>query len=167
MLTFEGWLDTSGPRVASQIDSFREIICDMVSSRLATAFPSLCYDATRFDAIAFQQQVFHNTPRRFHRLIQVVLRVQAVQVIEREYRWGCPVVARYGVARHHLLSHARWYFETTRATALFASDDLRFLDALEGRVTQMIDQITLVSTPMQRRTGGLPHNGHRNGNRAN
>lgn len=165
MLRFEEWLEASGTRVAALIDSRREMICDMTSARLATAFPSLCYDPTRFDALAFQQRMFSKTPRRFHRLVQVVLRLQAIEVVDREYRWGLPVVMRYGVARHHLLSHARWYFEAARATAPTADGDQLFLDVLESRVLQTIDRITLVSAPLPQRPVGLPPSGEQhNGN---
>ena len=94
MLKFEAWLAGRGPSIAEALEKQREQICESVSNQLATNFPKLCYDPTRYDAVAFQELTYHETPRRFHRLLQVLLRLQSLAVIEREYRWGWPVVQR-------------------------------------------------------------------------
>ncbi|MBK9709896.1 MAG: hypothetical protein IPO81_00960 [Kouleothrix sp.] len=164
MQVFETWLEAGGPRVAAILDAHREVICDTVAMRMSTAFPSLCLDPARFDAIAFQQEMFQNTPRRFHRLMQVVLRLQAMVVIEREYRWGWTIIPRYGVARHHVISHARWYFDAARSVAPFRSSDVPYLDDLEGRVLHTIDQITVVPGSAAKRHELNSHsNGYSNG----
>ena len=162
MMTFETWLEQTGPQIAHLIDDRREPICDAVTNRLTTAFPSLCFDSSRPDAVEFQQHTFKETPRRFHRLIQVVLRFQTTLVIEREYRWGWAIMPRYGVARHHMISHARWYFDTVRLTGLLGRDDLAQLDQLAARVLQIIDQITAAAPPtLQRPEPPVISNGHR------
>ena len=124
MTTLEAWLELHGAQIASVLDDQRDYLCDMVTNRLTTAFPSLCFDPTRPDAVTFQQQVFRETPRRFHRLMQVVLRFQTTLVIEREYRWGWSIMPRFGVARHHMISHARWYFDTIRNAGMVSRDDM-------------------------------------------
>lgn len=47
MMTFETWLEQAGPQIAYLIDDRREPICDAVTNRLTTAFPSLCFDSSR------------------------------------------------------------------------------------------------------------------------
>ncbi len=161
MTTLEAWLEQHGAQVASVLDDRRDYLCDMVTNRLTTAFPSLCFDPSRPDAVTFQQLVFRETPRRFHRLMQVVLRFQTTLVIEREYRWGWSIMPRFGVARHHMISHARWYFDTIRNAGMVSRDDMSHLDLLSTRVIQIIDQITAVPPPVLKRPGGLPaNNGH-------
>lgn len=164
MLTLDTWLATRGPGFASVVESRREPICDMVAARLASAFPSLCYDPQRPDAFEFQKLTFHQTPRRFHRLIQVVLLLQTPEVIDREYRWGWPILQRYGVGRQHVLSQARWYFEATRTLTTPDPLDTLYLNALEEKALGMIDQITTMAVPGYP-TGDEHHNGngHRNG----
>jgi hypothetical protein len=164
MLTFDSWLATRGPGFAMVLESQREKICDSVASRLASAFPTLCYDPNRPDALEFQQLTYSQTPRRFHRLIQVVLLLQSLEVIEREYRWGWPILQRYGVGRQHLLSQVHWYFEGSHALAAPDPVDVPYLEALEGKVLQMIEQITVVALPAYAPVEGIIRtNGHRNG----
>jgi hypothetical protein len=166
MTALEAWLELHGAQVAGVLDQHREGLCDMVTNRLATAFPSLCFDASRPDAVAFQQHVFKETPRRFHRLIQVVLRFQTMMVIEREYRWGWAIMPRFGVARHHMINHARWYFDTVRGSSLVTRDDMSHLDLLSTNIVHIIEQITAVPPPSVKRPNtpmlaGVQHNnGH-------
>jgi hypothetical protein len=143
MATLETWLESSGARVAAQLDDQRDLICDLVSNRLSVAFPSLCYDPSRPDAVAFQRLSFIETPRRFHRLMQVVLRFQTLMVIDREYRWGWPIMQRFGVSRHHILSHVRWYFDVVRTSSTIDSADLPYIEQLASRVLQIVGQATL------------------------
>src|SRR3954469_10737766 len=132
MLTLDTWLATRGPGFATVLESRREQICDMVAARLASAFPTLCYDPHRPDALEFQRITFYQTPRRFHRLIQVVLLLQSLEVIEREYRWGWPLLQRFGVTQQHMLSQARWYFEVSYALTTPDPIDMPYLEALEA-----------------------------------
>ncbi len=80
MRTLKRWIALRGPAIATALDSSREPICDAVALTLATAFPALCYDPARSDALDFQQRTYHETPRRFHRLLQVLLIFQAPEV---------------------------------------------------------------------------------------
>jgi hypothetical protein len=168
MLTLDAWLATRGPGFAGVLESQREQICDVVAARLASAFPTLCYDAHRPDALEFQRLTFHQTPRRFHRLMQVVLLLQSLQVIEREYRWGWPILQRYGVGRQHLLSQVRWYFEGMHALTAPDPIDAPYLEALEAKVLQMIEQITIVALPAFAPSDSIVRsNGHHNGHASN
>jgi hypothetical protein len=113
-------------------------------SRLAAAFPNLCYDPTRTDALVFQQHSFHETPRRFHRLLQVLLHFQASIVIEREYSWGWKILQRYGVERYHMLAQVRFYFEESRANVQLEAEDAVQFARLEAMILQVIEQVTAV-----------------------
>ena len=73
MQTFDQWSASRGEMVAEAIDAHREVICQRVSTRLAKSFPKLCYTPVRQNARAFQQSSFYETPRRFHRLVPVVV----------------------------------------------------------------------------------------------
>jgi hypothetical protein len=155
MLTLEEWLAQRGAGLATALDNHRELICGTVSTRLATSFPTLCYDASRADAQAFQQHTYHETPRRFHRLLQVMLHFQAIEVIEREYRWGWPVLQRYGVERYHLLAQVRFYFEAARAHLRIGEADRTQLEELEAMILQIISQVA--HTPAAAQSNGHLH----------
>ena len=128
--------------MASALDDQREQICAEVTARMAAAFPLLCYDPTRPDAIAFQQQTFRETPQRLHRLIQAVLRFHVLTVVEHEYQWGWTILPRYGVEQHHLLAQMRFYFAEARARAMMSSEDRTSFDSLEATILQIIEDIT-------------------------
>ncbi len=164
MLTLDTWLATRGPGFAMVLEAQREPLCDMVAARMSSTFPTLCYDTRRPDALEFQQLTFRQTPRRFHRLIQVVLLLQTLEVIEREYRWGWPILQRYGVARQHLLSQVRWYFEVSHALTMPDPIDAPYLEMLEDKVIQIIDQITMMALPSHLSSeSSTRSNGHQNG----
>jgi hypothetical protein len=164
MATLEAWLEANGGRVAALLEDQRDLICDLVSNRLSTAFPSLCYDPARPDAVAFQRLTFIETPRRFHRLMQVVLRFQTLMVIDREYRWGWPIMQRFGVSRHHILSHVRWYFDVVRTSSTLDTADLPYIEQLSSRVQQIVSlaTATLPQAVAQPETPALT-NGHAKG----
>jgi len=141
MVPLDEWLAVRGEQYAALLDTRREHICRAVTERLMQAFPSLCYDPSRPDATEFQQLVYDRTPRRFHRLIQVVLRLQSVAVIEREYRWGWPILQRYHVQQIHLISHIHWYFEAARKFAPPERTDRRPFALLEATITRIVHSI--------------------------
>jgi hypothetical protein len=147
MLKLEAWLAGYGSGIAAALEYQREPICDIVSNQLATRFPTLCYDSTRCDAIAFQQLTYHETPRRFHRLLQVLLCLQSLEVIEREYRWGWPVVQRCGVERHHLLAQVRWYFDAARVYVPLQHEDHAQMNELAATILRIIEEVTSDTLP--------------------
>lgn len=150
MLNLDAWLVRHGPGIAGALESQREPICDSVSDQLATNFPTLCYDPTRYDALAFQQLTYRETPRRFHRLMQVLLCFQSFEVIEREYRWGWPVVHRYGVKRYHLLAQVRWYFDAVYVHVPLRPEDGAQMSDLAIATLQIVEDVTsdAAATPL-------------------
>jgi hypothetical protein len=160
MGAFEDWLVQRGPVIARALDERREPICDAVSSRLAMSFPTLCFDASRPDAHAFQQRTFHETPRRFHRLLQVVLVLQTLEVITREYQWGWPVVSRYGVQPHHLLFQVRWYFEAAQAQTIQRPEDSARMAYLATTILRAIEEITSGRSPTHQNNGASKNGFH-------
>jgi hypothetical protein len=149
MRKLAAWLDGYGPGIAEALEHQREPICDNVSNQLAARFPTLCYDATRYDAIAFQQLTYHETPRRFHRLVQVVLYLKSLEVIEREYHWGWPIMRRYGVERHHMLAQARWYFDAVRIYVPLSHEDHAQMSDLATAILCIIETVTSDALPTQ------------------
>jgi hypothetical protein len=169
MHPFNQWLEERGGQVASTINPHAEQICERVSARLAAAFPNLCFDPLRFDATSFQRQAFRETPRRFHRLLQVVLLCHSTAIIEREYRWGWKLLARFNVDRHHMLTQVRWYFEELFASVQLSGDDTLRLVEIRDQILEMIERTT-TATPQvsevsrRRRDSSNGHaNGHVNG----
>ena len=142
MIPLEEWLAVRGEHYATALDAHREAICRAVTERLVATYPMLCYDVSRPDAADFQQTVYDKTPRRFHRLIQVVLRLQSIVVIEREYRWGWPILQRYQIEQAHLISHVRWYFEASRKYAPLTRTDRRPFAQLEAATIRIVRTIT-------------------------
>ncbi|GEM_PF-581630 len=145
MLPFETWLAERGSPVAIAINAQYDSICERVALRMATAFPNLCFDPLRMDAASFQKQVFRETPRRLHRLIQVVLLCQSTAVIEREYRWGWKILSRFNVERRHMTAHARWYFEEVLLSVPLIDEDQVQLTELRDHVIRMIDSTTVTT----------------------
>lgn len=161
MSTLDHWLAARGPSIAGALEERREQICESVSVRFADAFRSLCYDDSRPDADSFQRLTFHETPRRFHRLLQVVLRLQAPSVVEREYRWSAGILPRFGVTDRHMLALVRWYFEAARVAIAIDSSDRQHLNLLEVQVVQMIERsISVESLPQLHPTPSRIQNGH-------
>lgn len=161
MQTFDDWLAERGPEIAALIDTHADTLCEHVSTRLASSFPTLCYDPARLDAAAFQLQTFRETPRRLHRLLQVVLLCQSPTVIEREYRWGWQLLTRYQVERKHFLAHIRWYFEELFATVPLSSDDKLQIVEMRDKILHMVENVTIAApqvTDQARRRQRL--NGH-------
>jgi hypothetical protein len=153
------WLGRRGNSIAAALESQREPICESVSLQLETTFPALCYDLMRADAAAFQKHTYHEVPRRFHRVMQVLLRLASVEVIEREYRWAWGILPRYGVTSEQLLAQVRWYFAAMRTRATLDADDLPHLEALEQTILQIIAQITAVALIIHQSQAGAVLNG--------
>ena len=147
MQAFENWSELRGKGVAEAIDINREVICQRVATLLAKAFPKLCYTPVRKNARAFQQSSFYETPRRFHRLMQVVLLCGDTACIEREYHWGWNMLKRYGVDRRHMQAQVRWYFETVFDLLPLSIDDQAQLVQLCDDVIRVIDRVTKARSP--------------------
>jgi hypothetical protein len=164
MLTFDSWLDSRGPVLALALEDRRERICDFVSSHFAEQFSTLMLDTNRPDAASFQQNAFYESPRRFHRLLQVALRLQAIMVIEREYRWSWGILPRFGVTQRHMVALVRLYFEAARKFISLDGVDRSYVDELEETVLQTIAR----SAPVEYLRIHQPQhpgytNGHANG----
>ena len=167
--TLEQWLFNSGPAYAERLEAQADPLCRSVTTLMMTAYPDLCYLPNRPDAATFQQRAFTETPRRFHRLMQVVLQLQSLSVVEYEYRWGWPVLQRFGVGAVHLLTHSRWYFENARRLAPSGPNDQPYVLALESRVHGIIETVVMQPIDQRNALGQLSRrNGHsRNGHSQN
>lgn len=142
MATLNDWMQNNGLRMAQALDEHRDQICGIVSKRLATVFPSLCYDPVRPDAVYFQQLTFVEVPRRFQRVLQAVLLCQSLDVIEHEYRWGWKILPAYGVTRKHMRSQVRWYFDALRLSVPLEATDIPHLNTLEQAILDIIERVT-------------------------
>ena len=132
------WLAERGEEIARSLEQHRGPICARVTSRLFAEFPSLCFDTTRPDAAEFQTLVFRQTPARFHRQLQIVLRVRSLRSLEWEYRWSRDLLAAYGVDQHHLVSAARWYFAAAASLLSLPHADRHGLRLLEAAVVNVV-----------------------------
>lgn len=131
MRAIDDWLIESGNRVAAELERRSDQICKTVSVQLERTYPQLCLDSSRADAAQFQVQVYQESPRRMHRVLQTALRLRAVEIIERECKWMMSMAPKYGVTSHHMYAMARWYFEAARTLATIDSADRRALDRIE------------------------------------
>ncbi len=132
------WLTARGQEIAQSLEQHRESICARVATRLFVEFPSLCLDVSRPDAVQFQALAFSQTPARFHRQMQIVLRAQSLRSMDWEYRWSRRLLARYGIRQHHLVSAARWYFEAAASILAFGETDQRGFGLLEAAVVDLV-----------------------------
>jgi hypothetical protein len=165
MQTLPAWFAERGAIVAAAVDQHSDAICDRVAGHMAAMFPNLCYDPIRFDAASFQQKAFRETPRRFHRLLQVALLCQSMAIIEREYRWAWKILMRHNVERRHMLAHMRWYFEEVFSLANLSSDDKRHLVEVRDEMLHMIERVTITSpVPLDTVRKQARANGNGNGN---
>ena len=158
----ETWLQTNSDSLAAALDGQREAICATLTTRLLATFPRLCYDPKRVDGRAFQRMTMRQTPQRLHLLIQSALRLRNLGMIERQYRWGWPMVQRFGGHRQHLITHIYWYFEVARATLKLENSDRAALSALETEIVQMVERATMIGDGVVRSRSGKNHsNGHK------
>jgi hypothetical protein len=147
MDAFTDWLVVRGPAVTRAMNLHREQICGAVSARLATVFPTLCYDPQRPDAARFQQHTYYEVPRRFQRVLEAVILFQSLTIIEKEYIWGWPILITYGVTRQQMLAQVRWYFDALRTSIPFEPADLPNLTILEKSILQIVHQVTAAAPP--------------------
>lgn len=131
MRALEGWLNSSGNRVAAELEERGEQICKLVSEQMMRSFASVCDAPDRVDNEAMKKNAFVDSPKRVHRLTQTALRLRAVEIIERECRWSLDVLPRYGVTRQHMHAMVHWYFEAARTLTNIDSADRRSLDIIE------------------------------------
>ncbi len=132
------WLTARGQEIARSLEQHRETICAQVTTRLFTEFPSLCLDTSRPDAAQFQALAFRQTPLRFHRQLQIVLRVRSLHSLEWEYRWSRDLLATYGIDQHHLVSAARWYFGAAAGLLHLSNTDRHGFHLLEATVVNIV-----------------------------
>ncbi len=131
MSALEGWLNSNGNRVAAELEERGEQVCKLVTDQLSRTYTNLCHDPERLDNHEIQRMAYIESPRRVHRLVQVALRLRAVEVIERECAWSIAILPRYGVTRQHLHATVHWYFEAARTLTNIDSADRRALDIIE------------------------------------
>lgn len=131
MRALEGWLNSSGNRVAAELEERGDQICKMVSDQMSRSFQSVCDAPDRVDNETMQRMAFIESPKRVHRLTQTALRLRAVEIIERECRWSLDVLPRYGVTRQHMHAMVHWYFEAARTLTNIDSADRRSLEIIE------------------------------------
>ena len=133
-----------------------EAICEECSQRLAATFPQLCYDAERPDAAAFQRITFRETPRRFHALVLAILRFQTCSLVDQEYGWAIPILARYGVTRNEIIANIRFYFDAVRHHVTLHSQDRIGLSVLEEAIVQLVERHVVALDRYQRREAREP-----------
>lgn len=139
--SFKVLLSTYGKPLAVALDAQRDPICEDVTARMRAAFPALCYDPLRADAEIFQETMYHETPRRFHRVLQTMLRLRSISVLERQYRWAWGIVQRYGVEGHHLVAQARWYFDAAHNYVPDTTPGYAHLNEFELIVRSIVEQV--------------------------
>lgn len=132
MRALEGWLNSSGNRVAAELEERGEQICKLVTEQLKTSYRSICIDPQDPESDEMRLRAYTESPRRMHRIVQVALRLGAVEVIERECMWTLQMLPRYGVVRQNMQAMVRWYFEAARTLSNIDSADRRSLDIIEG-----------------------------------
>ena len=132
MRALEGWLNSSGNRVAAELDERGEQICKLVTEQLRASYKTICVDPQNSENDEMRMNAYTESPRRMHRIVQVALRLRAVEVIERECIWTLQLLPRYGVVRQNMHAMVRWYFEAARTLSNIDSADRRSLDIIEG-----------------------------------
>lgn len=138
MRALEGWLNSSGNRVAAELEERGEQICKLVTEQLMTSYKAICVDPGNPESDEMRRLAYIESPKRMHRVVQVALRLRAVEVIERECAWTLQLLPRYGVVRQHMHAMVRWYFEAARTLTNIDSADRRSLDILEGVFLQAL-----------------------------
>jgi hypothetical protein len=165
--TLHTWLAERGSIVAEAVNLHGDAICERVSAHMSAMFPNLCYDPLRFDAASFQQATFRETPRRFHRLLQVALLCQSLAIVEREYQWGWKLLSRYNVERRHMLAHVRWYFEELFTLANLSGEDKLYLVELRDEMVHMIERLTITSPHQFQEPANKRYRSNGNGHNVN
>jgi signal transduction histidine kinase len=121
-------------------DEQRDAICQQVTFYLERCFPTLCLDSQRPDSTRFQRMAYEQTPRRFHRMLQIVLRTGAIRIVTHEFQWVWQVVPRYGVNNRHILAMVGWYFNAARDQLELSSQERDNLYRLKRTLLAIVSE---------------------------
>ncbi|MCB0076349.1 MAG: MerR family transcriptional regulator [Anaerolineales bacterium] len=133
-----GWLRERGSYLADEFEFAKDRTCGTVALKLAEVYPELGQIPGRPNGTPWREQIYSETPRRFHLMLQVVLRCQALDVIEQEYRWAWNLLPRFGIRQEHLLSQVKWYFESMEELIGVERRDRVHFESFKAAVTERV-----------------------------
>ncbi|NNJ11482.1 hypothetical protein EKD04_014185 [Chloroflexales bacterium ZM16-3] len=122
-------------RLADQLRSQQQQLCDRVSSRLLAAYPELTRTLRleeNYPPIARLSEV---AVERLNDLVRSVLIFDLPSLADQELRWAHGVLPRSGVTAEHQASMVRWFFEEVRKLPL---------STMEVAISREIEQHFLV-----------------------
>ena len=125
-------------RASEPIGAGCENLIEIVALKLAEVYPELGQIPGRPNGTPWREQIYSETPRRFHLMLQVVLRCQALDVIEQEYRWAWNLLPRFGIRQEHLLSQVKWYFESMEELIGVERRDRVHFESFKAAVTERV-----------------------------
>jgi hypothetical protein len=109
-------------RLAGQLSSQHQLICDQVSARLLAAFPELTRSLRLEENYTPISRLSEVAVERLNELVRSVLLFDLPSLADQELRWARGVLPRSGVTFEHQTAMVRWFFEEVRKLPLGASE---------------------------------------------
>jgi hypothetical protein len=101
-------------RLAGQLSSQHQSLCDRVSTRLLAAFPELTRSLRLEENYTPISRLSKVAVERLNDLVRSVLLFELPSLADQELRWARGVLPRSGVTFEHQTTMVRWFFEEVR-----------------------------------------------------
>jgi hypothetical protein len=121
-------------RLAGQLSSQNQPLCNHVSARLLAAYPELTRSLRLEENYTPIARLSEVAVERLNELVRSVLIFDLPSLADEELRWARGVLSRSGVTPEHQASMVRWFFEEVRKLPI---------TTLEVSITREIEQYFL------------------------
>lgn len=116
-------MDTAAAtRLASQLNSQGQPICQQVSARLLRAYPDLTRSLRLEENYQAADRLSEVAVTRLNELVRAVLLFEQPAIADSEFQWAVGVLPRRGVTKEHQQTMVRWFFEEVRRLPLGAPE---------------------------------------------
>jgi len=101
-------------KLANQLSSQQQPLCDRVSARLLVAYPELTRSLRLEENYTPIARLSEVAVERLNDLVRSVLLFDLPSLADQELRWAHGVLPRSGVTKEHQSSMVCWFFEEVR-----------------------------------------------------
>ncbi|MFV9507298.1 MAG: hypothetical protein AB4911_22330 [Oscillochloridaceae bacterium umkhey_bin13] len=128
---------TAAARLAGQLSTQQQPLCEYVSHRLLQNFPELQQTLRLEEQYSPVERLSEVAVGRLSELVRSVLLFELPSLVDREINWAHGVLPRRGVTYEHQHAMIRWFFEEVRRMSLSQAElevaaeiEQYFLDAI-------------------------------------
>jgi hypothetical protein len=109
-------------RLAGQLSSQNQPICNQVSARLLATYPELTRSLRLEENYTPIARLSEVAVERLNELVRSVLLFDLPSLADQELRWARGMLSRSGVTPEHQASMVCWFFEEVRKLPISASE---------------------------------------------